>query len=126
MSRTSWYALRMLLSRADASMARWSNHAPLGRPVVPLVHTMQTGSPGSRRGRSVSAVPAVHAAATSARGIMHLGRGRAAGNRERVALVQQRDRLTPLQDRGDLAGPRRVLMPVATAPRRVHAAYATA
>ena len=79
MRRTSWYALRMSLSRADASSARWSNHAPLGSPVVPLVHTMHTGSSGRRTGRPRNGVPACHTAATSARGMSTLGVGASAG-----------------------------------------------
>ena len=120
--RTSWYALRMSLNRADASSARWSNHAPFGSPVVPLVHTMQTGSSGSRCGRSGNAVPACHAAATSALDIITAGVGASGGTAKvaascRSAAGSQRCRMAATSP-----GPRRVLMPVATAPRRVHAA----
>ena len=34
-----------------ASIPRWSNQAPFGNPVVPLVQMMTTGSSGDRRGR---------------------------------------------------------------------------
>ena len=44
--RRSNGTLRIPLICADAWSARWSNHAPFGVPVVPLVHTMHAGSSG--------------------------------------------------------------------------------
>ena len=56
----------------------------------------------------------------------HLGGGCAAGDRERVALVQQRHRLAALEDRGDLAGTEARVDAGGDRAERVHAAYATA
>src|ERR1700729_2532223 len=38
--------------RATAARLAWSKTAPLGRPVVPLVHTTATGSPDASRGQA--------------------------------------------------------------------------
>ena len=42
---------------ATAAKLAWSNKAPLGRPVVPLVHTSATGSCPPREGHAGGAAP---------------------------------------------------------------------
>ena len=92
-----------LSTPAPAAMARrqpWSNTAPLGAPVVPLVHTMATGSSVAIAGRAVNAGSSA-AAATSP-------------GSSRVTTGSARSMIERTSD-----GPSRGLRPVVMAPTRI-------
>ena len=93
------------MTPAESTAARrlsWSNHAPLGKPVVPLVQMITTGSdaePGCRAGRS--------RVGCSARGVEVVAaeHGRVGGQSasERPVVDDGQLRLGPLEDGCDLA-----------------------
>jgi hypothetical protein len=85
-----------------AARLSWSKTAPFGRPVVPLVHTIATGSDGSIDGRRAGG-PSSHHDAMSSSAVITV-RGRACS-------------MIPATS----AGPSRRLMPDVIAPRRIAA-----
>ncbi len=103
---------------ATAARQAWSKTAPLGSPVVPLVHTTATGSSGARLGHRMGAGPPV-AACTSDRSSTvpdgPPGRGAPSSVTVTAGAVRSRMEVTS-------GPPRRRLMPEVTAPRRAAAA----
>ncbi len=118
-SRRSPGWLSTSVPRATAARLAWSNNAPLGCPVVPLVQTTATGSCGDSAGQRGGGA-ASQAARTSARSATGTGgssgRDAASGSTTRStgAARSTMDTISP--------APRRGLMPDAMAPRRASAA----
>ena len=118
-SRRSPGSERVSVPAATAARRRWSKTAPLGRPVVPLVHTTATGSVGSSWGFFASwARRAAAARASDRRSRVPTGPpGTSAPSSTTVTVGRVRSRM----DRTS-AAPRRGLTPEVTAPSRAAAA----
>ncbi len=104
---------------ATAARFAWSKTAPLGRPVVPLVHTTATGSDGSGRFTRVGPGPS-SAAATSARSTtVPEDPGRVTPSIGSTTVTTGWARAVMLSSS---AGPRRGFTPLVTAPSAMAAA----
>jgi hypothetical protein len=106
-----------------AARHRWSKTAPLGRPVVPLVHTTATGSSSCSTGRVRGGGPSQAACAssrvTNAPGPAPAPEGSATPRAGSTTVTAGAARATML---ATSAGPRRGLTPLVTAPSRSAAA----
>ena len=114
-SRRSPGRLRTSVPAATAARFAWSKTAPLGRPVVPLVHTTATGSDGSGRFTRVGPGPS-SAAATSARSTT-VPRGPREGHPEH-RVDNGHDRVGPGRDALELGRPETRVHPARHRPQR--------
>ena len=106
---------------ATAARASWSNTAPLGSPVVPLVHTTATGSVGDSSGNPGGGGPVMASVTADRRSTSPVGpAGGVASSSTTVTTGRVRSRI----DRTS-RWPRRRLMPDVIAPSRVAAAKQT-
>ena len=104
---------------ATAARLAWSKTAPLGSPVVPLVHTTATGSSGARSGNTGGGGPGGRVA--HRRPVEHRRRPGPAGSGAPSSTTVTAGRVRSRIDRTS-GRPRRRLMPEVIAPSRVAAA----
>ena len=117
-----------LITPAQSAVARrhsWSNTAPLGTPVVPLVHTMATVSVGSACTRRASGSPG-GASRTTWRSITCHGPAGIGAVSARPASVITTLGSARVMMLSTSARPRRGFTPLVIAPSRMTAWYATA
>ena len=103
---------------ATARRLSWSNTAPLGRPVVPLVHTTATGSVGWSSGQAIGAGPS--AAARQVARARTVPVGPDGGSSPSSTIVTTGRVRSTMEDTS--GAPSRRLTPDVTAPSRAMAA----